>query len=423
MPVGPASTEQSGQAREPAARKREGTDRFKVFVSYSRADSEFADEIEAGLEYDGGFEVMIDRHDIHEGEEWKKRLGALIAQADTVVFILSPKSAASPICRWEVEHAKELSKRIIPIQAESLGDLEAPPALAALNYVRFDEGRSFMAGLTGLRRALKTDIDWLREHTRLLTRAQEWQAADRADNRLLSGSDIAAAKAWLDRSQAEGPQPTELHRDFIQASDQAETLRLSAERERAEKLERAVRRTRRALGIALVFACFAGGLGLFAMRQRQAAESAAREARRQEKFARDSLKHADEESKRADKFVNLVDSDPAGERAMEKICLEAIQVTSTLATTTHERERRQARDRFWELYYASMYIVELHERKKVGLSSIEIHMISFRTDLLSLESSKEPLPHKKLCKSAKEVRNGCVDHLPHLQLRAAEPCG
>ena len=116
MPAGP-----SGQASEPAPTRR-SADRFRVFVSYSRADATFADEIEAGLEYDGGFDVLLDRNDIHEGEEWKTRLGALIAQADTVVFILSRKSAASPICQWEVEQARGLSKRIIPIQAESLGD-------------------------------------------------------------------------------------------------------------------------------------------------------------------------------------------------------------------------------------------------------------------------------------------------------------
>jgi hypothetical protein len=268
MPLATAGTGPSGLPSEPIARPHGAAERFRVFVSYSRADARLADEIEAGLEYDGGFEVLIDRHDIHEGEEWRRRLVALIAQADTVVFILSRHSVASPTCRWEVEQAQALSKRIIPVQAEPLADLEPPAPLAALNYVRFDEGRSFMAGLTGLRRALKTDIVWLREHTRLLTRAQEWQAADRPDNRLLSGSDIAAAKRWLEGSPAEGLQPTELHRDFIQASDRAETLRLSAERERAEKLERAVTRTRRALAVAVVFAAVACAVGWYATGQR-----------------------------------------------------------------------------------------------------------------------------------------------------------
>lgn len=48
---------------------RAGPPQLKVFVSYSRTDSAFADEIEAGLEYDGDFDVLIDRHDIDGGED------------------------------------------------------------------------------------------------------------------------------------------------------------------------------------------------------------------------------------------------------------------------------------------------------------------------------------------------------------------
>jgi hypothetical protein len=66
--------------------------KLKVFISYSRADARFADELVAGLEFKEEFAVTIDRHSIVEGEDWKKRLGALIADADTIVFILSPDS-------------------------------------------------------------------------------------------------------------------------------------------------------------------------------------------------------------------------------------------------------------------------------------------------------------------------------------------
>ena len=85
--------------------------KLKVFISYSRADARFADELVAGLEFKEEFAVTIDRHSIVEGEDWKKRLGALIADADTIVFILSPDSAQSPLCAWEVEEAHRLSKR------------------------------------------------------------------------------------------------------------------------------------------------------------------------------------------------------------------------------------------------------------------------------------------------------------------------
>ena len=113
-------------------------EKLRAFISYSRADTAFADELAVGLEYDGGFDVIIDRHAIQEGEAWKDRLGALILAADTVVFVLSPKSAASPICRWEVEEAQRRSKRILPVLAVPVGDTPVPEPLAALNYVRFD---------------------------------------------------------------------------------------------------------------------------------------------------------------------------------------------------------------------------------------------------------------------------------------------
>ena len=61
-----------------------------VFVSYSRKDSsEFADGLAAALE-ERGFDAFLDKQDILPGEDWKARLGGLIAAADTVVFLLSP---------------------------------------------------------------------------------------------------------------------------------------------------------------------------------------------------------------------------------------------------------------------------------------------------------------------------------------------
>jgi hypothetical protein len=252
--------------------------KLKVFISYSRADAAFADELVAGLEFKEEFAVTIDRHSIVEGEDWKKRLGGLIADADTIVFILSPDSAQSRICAWEVDEAHSLSKRIIPVLFRPTGAIPAPPQLAALNYVRFDEGRSFMGGLTALANALKTDVDWLREHTRLLTRAMEWDASERPINRLLSGNDIAAAKQWLARRPKDAPQATALHLDFISASERAEEDRRNAERRQLEEIasaqsqrsmalqerEAAVTRlqmwTRR--GLVAASAAAAGGAGL-----------------------------------------------------------------------------------------------------------------------------------------------------------------
>src|SRR6266567_8654934 len=116
-------------------------EKLKVFISYSRKDSAaFADELLAGLEY-GGFAPFLDRHDIAAGEDWETRLGGLIAQSDTVVFVVSPESVKSQRCVWEVERTLGLSKRLLPVIHKPVADSDIPSQLSRLQFVRFDTGR------------------------------------------------------------------------------------------------------------------------------------------------------------------------------------------------------------------------------------------------------------------------------------------
>jgi TIR domain len=78
-------------------------EKLKVFISYSRKDSTaFVDELVLGLE-DRGFTPILDRHDIKPGEPWEARLGGLIEQSDTVVFVVSPEAVKSERCGWEID--------------------------------------------------------------------------------------------------------------------------------------------------------------------------------------------------------------------------------------------------------------------------------------------------------------------------------
>jgi hypothetical protein len=117
---GPASSEPAGVAVQQASRPP-SSDRGKlhVFISYSRDDLNFADQLDAALNA-CGYECLTDRHGISGGEDWKRRLGNLISEADTVVFVLSPSSARSEICDWEVEEAARLNKRILPVNCRPL---------------------------------------------------------------------------------------------------------------------------------------------------------------------------------------------------------------------------------------------------------------------------------------------------------------
>ena len=136
----------------------------------------------------------------------------------------------------------------------SLQGASPPPQLASLNYVFFCTdpslpGSGFGTGLATLVTALNTDVDWLREHTRLLARATEWELADRQPNRLLvSGDIIQQAKAWVGNRPKDAPAPTDLQLQFIKASEEAEAERTNAERLRLEEMRAA--QTQRAQALA-----------------------------------------------------------------------------------------------------------------------------------------------------------------------------
>src|SRR5262245_6778407 len=237
--LGPASPRPSDIAPQQASRP-DSPDRGKlrVFISYSRDDLHFAEQLDAALNA-CGFECIIDRHGISGGEDWKRRLGSLIGEADTVVFVLSPTSARSEICAWEVEEAARHGKRILPVNCRPLEGASPPPRLRERNYIFFYEDpkvsdSGFGTGIAKLVAALNTDFDWLREHTRYLQRATEWYRGGRPANRLLSGDDIADAKAWLARRPKNAPEPTALHLDFIRASEEEAETRSSAQRKQLE---------------------------------------------------------------------------------------------------------------------------------------------------------------------------------------------
>jgi TPR repeat protein len=288
---GDIAPQQAGRAESPDRGK------LRVFISYSRDDLYFANQLDAALKA-YGFECFIDREGISGGEEWKQRLGNLIRDADTVVFVLSPTSARSEICAWEVGEAARLGKRILPVNCRPLEGAMPPPRLRDLNYIFFyadpkvlDSG--FGTGLLSLVEALNTDFDWLREHTRYLQRATEWNRGGRPANRLLSGDDIAEARAWAARRPKTAPEPTALHLDFIRASEEEAEARLSAQRKQLEEMAAAQDEREKALHIAeeaqrkratmarirnialvavSILALLAGWLGWRAEQQRRVAE-------------------------------------------------------------------------------------------------------------------------------------------------------
>ena len=120
--------------------------KLTVFISYSRTDLAFADQLDATLKI-GSFETTIDRHGIHAGEDWKAQLGAIIRDCDTVVFVLTPNSAASEICHGEVAEAGRVGNRIMPVVPGPLDGATPPPKPTPMRRCRARNNDSRLSSL------------------------------------------------------------------------------------------------------------------------------------------------------------------------------------------------------------------------------------------------------------------------------------
>jgi WD40 repeat protein len=235
-----------------------------VFVSYSRRDGEFVSRLAAALN-DRGREAWVDIDGIRDAEVFPAALRAAIEQSDGFLFVISPDSVASAYCEQEVEHARELNKRIVPLLLRPVADGSVPEAIRVRNWIPFTDGEGeFEPGVSRVVDALDTDLEWTREHTRWLVKALEWDGEGRERSFLLRGSELTAAEAWLAQEAGKEPEPTALQREYAAASRVAAT-----------------RRQRRLAGVAGAVAAVSLGLLVFALISRSQAIGARNAAREQ----------------------------------------------------------------------------------------------------------------------------------------------
>ena len=197
----------------------------EVFISYSRKDRDFVRRLDEALK-SRGREAWVDWEDIRPTEEWMQAIYAAIEGADTFIFVLTPDSVASTVCGREIAHAAAHNKRMVPIVARDANADAVPEALAKLNYIFFRESDDFEKATDMLISALDTDLGYVHAHTRLLTRAIEWESKGKNKSFVLRGDDLRAAERWLAEASAnKQPKPTALQTEYIIASRRAATRR------------------------------------------------------------------------------------------------------------------------------------------------------------------------------------------------------
>jgi hypothetical protein len=200
----------------------------EIFISYSRRDQQFVRALDTAFRQLNR-NPWVDWDDIHKGEKWWEAIQQGIEAANTFIFVVTPDSLSSSICRDEIDYAVKHNKRILPIlRREGFDPEKLHPAIASHNWLFFRETDDFESAFQELLEAIDTDLDYVRTHTRLLVRAIEWQNKAYPPGGLLRGADLEEAEEWLSKSVNKTPEPTSLQNDYIHTSRQAEAAKLKA---------------------------------------------------------------------------------------------------------------------------------------------------------------------------------------------------
>ncbi|HEY9672333.1 MAG TPA: TIR domain-containing protein [Waterburya sp.] len=265
-----------------------------VFISYSRADSDFARKLNDSLQMQGKT-TWFDQESIASGSDFQQEIYRGIKACDNFLFILSPRSVSSPYCADEVEYAASLNKRFVTLLHREVNSADLHLELAKVQWIDFNQNqRDFNANFNKLVRTLDTDREHVHSHTKWLQRAIEWDSKGQSADLLLRGSEFLIARNWLQETEQQKKQPaaTVLQKALIEASQnaivaaeesekrrQAEMLRLQEERTKevearlAEQKKSAKRQKffLAAVSIALVAAV---GVSVVAVNERKKAEAA-----------------------------------------------------------------------------------------------------------------------------------------------------
>ncbi len=206
-----------------------------VFISYSRADTDFARKINEALQIQGKT-AWFDQESISSGADFQQEIQKGIEQCDNFLFIISPDAIESEYCVEEVEFAASLNKRFVTVLHRPVAEDKIHPAFANLQWIDFKKHNGdFNANFSDLIRTLDLDRDHVKSHTKWLQRSLEWQEKGKTKDMLLRGSEFTIAKEWISSAEEENKKPpaTDLQQEFIKKSEAA--IEAAIRREKRQK--------------------------------------------------------------------------------------------------------------------------------------------------------------------------------------------
>lgn len=185
-----------------------------LFISYSRKDIESARQLTKAFT-DQDLDFWIDWEGIPPSVDWWKEIERGIEQADIFLFLLSPDSVASKVCKQEIDHAVKNGKRLIPVVVRDVKASDAPSDFRPLNWIFLRENDDFEGGVEKISTAINTDYEWVKVHRQLQVKALEWERNNHENGFLLHGKELQDTETLLVANSSKAPHPTELQREYV----------------------------------------------------------------------------------------------------------------------------------------------------------------------------------------------------------------
>ena len=195
----------------------------KIFISYSRKDSKAAQKLITTLG-DMGHDVWVDWESILPASDWLEQIYHGIEEADAFLFLVSPHSIKSEVCGVEVGHAAANNKRIVPVVIQQVKPEDTNENIRKRNWVFLRRNDNYKDGLEKVKDAIELDFEWVEEHSRLQSRALDWDRK-KDTSLLLRGSDLRQARRAIRNAKNKEPLPTKLQDHYVNHSVAAERRR------------------------------------------------------------------------------------------------------------------------------------------------------------------------------------------------------
>ncbi len=206
----------------------------EAFFSYARENAEIMNKIRTELTLQG-ISSWADTSDIKTGSDFKAVIKEGIEETDTILYLISTQSVNSEYCLMELEYAKSLNKRIIPILIQKTDNKFFPQEIASLQYLDFipekeaedDELRKektkFEKDIDKLIAELHTDAEYFNRHKGITTNALRWERQKKNPGILLRGFYLQLIQGWLNTAKTHPTnRPIPLQESYIAESHDAE---------------------------------------------------------------------------------------------------------------------------------------------------------------------------------------------------------